>query len=451
MQESFGGDSPVLLLKNQNRHKGNLFTIENLPELRQRFPNLKEVLELDLNEVPSLPVWEKFLQELKHRLLQLDHIGQPRPRSWEAVRQALQADSRETISEVKYLALCKEQGLSTPYALDLSDYLHNVGDILHFRNDPVLTDLVILKPTWGLDAVYRVLDNRQIVERLGRFSLADLRHLWHEPTYSGHHHHLLQLMQAFQLCYPLPDQPHQYIAPQLLGTEVPTYGWDAERNLHLRYRYPVFMPRGLLSRVIVKLHKYIEDQRLVWRAGVVLRDAQARAELLELRGLREIRIRFAGQFQRDLLMHIVRTLDELHQGFPKLQYERLIPCNCPTCVDTPEPHFFTLEEFHYRLQNRKPTIECRKAPFHDVAIQPLLDDVFISHSPSTQMERSHLLERFDTQYNEQELKKLCFHLKVDYEKLEGNTKDIKAISLIAFMERQKRYHELTEHVISAQR
>ena len=102
--------------------------------------------------------------------------------------------------------------------------------------------------------------------------------------------------------------------------------------MQLRYSYPLFMPRGILSRAIVALHQRIEDQRLVWRTGVILHDEYARAELLELRGEGEIRIRVSGRLRRDLLMEIVRTLDDLHRSFPKLQYDKLVPCNCESCT-----------------------------------------------------------------------------------------------------------------------
>lgn len=81
-----------------------------------------------------------------------------------------------------------------------------------------------------------------------------------------------------------------YIAPQLLTIESPTYAWEESENLQLRYAYPLFMPRGILSRTIVKLHQRIEEQRLVWRSGVILNDGYARAEILELHGEQQIRM-----------------------------------------------------------------------------------------------------------------------------------------------------------------
>jgi len=378
MQETFGAESAIVLLKNRNREHGSRFSIENLPELQKRFPNLQEVIELDLSNVPQEEEWPWLLQRLKSHFLKLEHVGQPRPSTWVRVRQALNEDERDTVSREEFLALCYEQGVKREAdALQLSDYLHHLGDILHFQDDPVLGDIVILKPTWGLDAVYRVLDNVTIVDNWGRFTLHDLRRLWHKDHYNGHHHQLLRLMQNFQLCYPLYDMPDTFIAPQLLREDVPEYEWDGENNLQLRYHYPVFMPRGILSRAIVKLNNHIEEQRLVWRSGVILKDKYARAEVLELRVNYEIRIRISGRNKGNLMMEIVRALDELHQGFPKLQYHKLIPCNCLTCRPLADPNFFPLELLLDAKARGERNIQCYKS-FKQVNIRSLLDEGYQS-------------------------------------------------------------------------
>ena len=365
MQETFGQDSPILLLKNKNRQHGNQFVIENLPQLQERFPNLAKIIEVDLNNIPHEEAWPDLLHYLQKQLMSLDHIGVPRPKTWVAVRQALRDDKRDSISRRQFLELCQDHQISDELdALQLSDYLHHVGDILHFEDDPVLADLVILKPTWALDAVYRVLDNAEVSANWGQFSRQQLRHLWHEAKYENHREQLLRLMQKFKLCYQLQHVPDNFIAPQLLAPETPPYTWqgDAE-DLQLRYRYPIFMPRGLLSRAIVSLHHRIETQELVWRAGVILRDDYARAELLELRGEGEIRLRVTGSNKRDLLMEIARALDELHRGFSnKLKYEKLVPCRCDTCRAATTPHFFALAKLLERLSYRKETIECNNPP-----------------------------------------------------------------------------------------
>jgi hypothetical protein len=202
--------------------------------------------------------------------------------------------------------------------------------------------------------------------------------LWHEGHYNYHWDKLLRLMQKFQLCYSLREVDDSYIAPQLLDTEPPTYEWvSAVNDLQLRYKYPIFMPRGILSRAIVALHHRIEEQRLVWRTGVILRDQYARAELLELRSEGEIRIRVTGGNKRDLLMEIVRKLDDLHGGYRKLRYEKLVPCNCETCAAADTPHFFRLNKLLERLQHRRETIECDNPPYAEVQIRSLVDDAIL--------------------------------------------------------------------------
>ena len=377
VQEAFGGSSPVVLVKNLNRRHGQDFQIGNLGKLRDRFSNLQEIIEVDLAKVPTTDGWSKLLRTLQRRFLSFDHIGQPTPATWVRVRTTLADDSRDTIPYRDYLALCRAKGIERDGdALQLSDYLHNLGDILHFQKDDLLQDTVILNPEWGLDAVYRALDNEAIRRAGGRFALRDLKQLWHEPKYDGFHIQLLQLMKNFQLCYEL-EENHHYIAPQLLPIEKPEYKWDTTDNLQIRFRYPDFMPFGLLSRIIVRLHRRIADQRLVWRTGAVFKDDFARAEVLELRKAEtgEIRIRVSGSVKGELLMEIVRELEDMHDNLPKLRYQKRIPCNCVNCKESTEPHFFDLDKLHQRLQLRRDTIECQAPPtFEMVNVQNLLND-----------------------------------------------------------------------------
>lgn len=139
------------------------------------------------------------------------------------------------------------------------------------------------------------------------------------------------------------------------------------------------MPRGILSRAIVKLHNRIDKQEWVWRSGVILAHNQATAEVLELRGEKQIRIRVSGHNKQDLLTEIRTALDELHKPFTKLRVERQIPCNCETCLalqaEMKEPHFYDHEKLKERLAYRRSHVPCEKPPsYHQVAIQSLLSE-----------------------------------------------------------------------------
>ena len=100
------------------------------------------------------------------------------------------------------------------------------------------------------------------MENLGRFNQSDLADIWSGPEYVNRQAELLQLMIRFKLCYEIRGAPGSYIAPQLLTKNQPDYDWDETGNLFLRYTYD-FMPKGILTRFIVEMHRLIADQNLV--------------------------------------------------------------------------------------------------------------------------------------------------------------------------------------------
>jgi internalin A len=258
------------------------------------------------------------------------------------VREALERESRNYLSLNKYLNLCGKNGFTRREdKLQLSGYLHDLGVCLHFQEDELLMKTVILKPTWVTDAVYKVLENKQVINNQGRFTRDDLKQIWYEDKYATMQPELLRLMMNFKLCYEIPNAPKTYIAPQLLTPNQPGYDWDESENLLLRYE-DEFMPKGILTRFIVEMHAWIESQSCVWKSGVVLIKDGARAEIIERYRYHkgEIRIRVSGKRQRDLLTTIRHELGKIHDSYnsaddrlnkvQRLKYKTLVPCNCST-------------------------------------------------------------------------------------------------------------------------
>jgi len=152
------------------------------------------------------------------------HIGSPLPKTWVRVRERLESDQRNYISLDEYLAISTENGFTQMQdSLQLSGYLHDIGVFLHFQDEPLLNKTIILKPKWGTDAVYKVLDNKAVIKNLGRFSRADPNKIWDTPEYENMRDELLLLMMKFKLCYEIPAQKGVYIAPQLLTENQPEH------------------------------------------------------------------------------------------------------------------------------------------------------------------------------------------------------------------------------------
>ena len=390
--EILSDNSPILIIKNEKQDRQREI---NVNQLRGEFGSFKDVIATNLATNRDL---DKILSEAQHQLSQLPHIGQTLPKTWVKVRHALESDPRNYISLNEYLQICKDNGFKErKNALQLSEYLHDLGICLHFQDDEMspLYQIVILKPKWGTDAAYAVLDNPEVIRNFGRFSNKELAQIWRAEEYTGMHSGLLELMKRFQLCYEIPQEKGSYIAPQLLTENQPEYAWDESENLILRYTYD-FMPKGLVRQFIVAMHESIEAQ-IVWRSGVIIHKreyANTRAEVIENYGKREIKIRVSGKNKRDLLTIVTYELDKIHNSYKRFadKYQKLIPCNCNTCKGSQNPHFYEFANLKRRYENRKYTVEC-DISYEDVNVLGLIDDVG---------ERSNIYSKFedeDRQYN----------------------------------------------------
>ncbi|MFL6273920.1 MAG: COR domain-containing protein [Blastocatellia bacterium] len=377
--ELLSDNSPMLIIKNEKQDRKREISEQ---QLRGQFSNLKETLATNLDTNRGLDAIEA---ELKHYISRLPHVKKLLPKSWVRVREALDGDPRNYISLDEYLEICQQNGFSRREdKLQLSRYLHILGTCLHFQDDQLLNKTVILKPRWGTDAAYRVLDNERVKRQAGRFNERDLAEIWNDPQYENMHGELLRLMINFKLCYQIPNTK-RYIAPQWLSPNQPAYDWDESDNLVLRYTYE-FMPKGIITQFIVAMHRFIAGHDLVWRSGVVLEKNDTRAEVIETYGKQEIRIRVAGKQKKELLTIVAYKLDEIHASYERLRYSQWIPCNCPQCKASSEPNsypFATLRQFQLE---RRDTIQCYKS-YEMVSVWGLIDDVVDERWLPDQVER----------------------------------------------------------------
>lgn len=351
--ELLGGDSPLLIAQNERQNRKRDI---DLSRLRARFPNLVSAFPINLADNRGL---DEITRAIRHELERLPHIGTALPSTWKRVRDALDREPRHHISLDEFMDICTEQGFTRDEdKLQLSGYLHDLGICLHFQDDPILKHRVILDPKWATDAVYRVLDDDTVVSNRGRFDREDLATLWSEESYATVRDELLQLMMRFQLCYELP-QRGSYLCPQLLTPDQPRYEWPTEHALVLRYEYD-FMPKGILTRFTVALSHLIGDHDLVWKNGVVLERNGTKAEVVEDYGRRTISVRVVGPNTRGLLAIVDDQMDRIHQSFPRLVFDKHLPCPCAVCIERATPYSFPLRDLH-SFARTGDGIQCRNS------------------------------------------------------------------------------------------
>ncbi|MGK7893497.1 MAG: COR domain-containing protein [Xenococcus sp. (in: cyanobacteria)] len=369
--ELLSDNSPMLIIKNEKQDRQREI---NETALRGQFSNLEKTLATNLATNRGL---DEILTDIKHYIQKLPLVGQTLPKTWVKVRQALENDNRNYISLQEYLDICEINGFTQfKDKLQLSGYLHDLGVCLHFQDeeDYLLYKTVILQPEWGTDAVYKVLDNKEVANNKGHFTRGDLKNIWNEEKYSSMRGELLELMKKFQLCYEIPDSKDTFIAPQLLSDKQPDYDWNKSSNLILRYTYPDFMPKGIITRFIVIMHQYIDQQKYVWKTGVILNKDNTKAEVIEYYGKREIRIRVVGQNKRNFLTIVTHEIDKINESYNRLKYQKLIPCNCETCKNSQNPYAYKFKKLLERIANKQFTIQCDNPPYNQVQVLSLIDN-----------------------------------------------------------------------------
>jgi len=373
--ELFSENSPLLIIKNEVSDRP-----VQIPEsqLRGRFDNLKDTFATNLGNPRGRVEVENIIKSIKHHISQLPHIGTEFPKTWIKIRAILEQDNRNYISLDEYFNICDQngvtQGNSGDGRLTLSQFLHDLGVILHFQDDKksLLYKTIILNPNWGTDAIYKVLDNNRVKTNLGKFTDGDVSKIWQDSQYNNMQGELLELMSKFKLCYRIKNSNDTYIAPQLLDSNPLQYQWNISDNLFLRYEYD-FMPKGILTRFIVEMHHCIDEPK-VWRSGVILKRDNTFAEVIETYHRREIKIRLSGTNKRGLLEVITEQLDEIHHSYERLRVKKMIPCNCAVCKNSQNPHFYDLDKLRQRMANNKPNVECEQPPYNEVNILSLIDD-----------------------------------------------------------------------------
>ncbi len=381
----FGGGSPLLIVQNE---KGDRSKDIDFGGMQAQFPFLKEKFTANLATNRGL---EAIHQAIQYYSQQLPHIGDALPQNWSTIRTELlelQANKAH-ITLQEYYAICAKHGMTDKKrALHLSEYLHNLGNFLHFQHDKILKNLVILQNKWATDAVYKVLDYEPIKTQQGYFEEKDLAAIWSEAIYEDHVHELLQLMLKFELCYELSQQG-KYLIPQLLPASRPNdFDWDNTDNLQVHYAYK-FMPRGLLSRLIVRMHHYVKDLPK-WKNGVVLTKDKTRAFVQEIYGSSQLEVRVQGAEPRDFMVIIAEFIETLSNEFEGIEYDKKIPCICSECSATTKPHFYKFKDVKKALAKRK-DLRCLNS-FEDVSARKLIDNIGEITS-SAMYEESNYLDR----------------------------------------------------------
>lgn len=325
--ESFGGESPVIIVL--NKIKEHPFDL-NRRGLQEKFPAIREFVRVDCKDATG---FDELHAAIRKQTAALKDLRVPFPSSWVQIKDRLSAMAEKGenyINFERYRELCSDLGEKNPEAQEaLAGFLHCLGIALNYKDDPRLNETHVLSPHWVTNGIYKILNWPELEKRRGELRLGDLPAILDTRTYPREKHlFILDLMKKFEVCFEFPDDPaRRYLVPELLDKqELSQKGmFNLPKCLNFQYHYNI-VPEGLLPRFIVRTHPLSEGQAR-WRTGAVLKfdenlalvkaDVQGRKVLISVKGPIDGR--------RQLLAVIRSDFERIHGDIKKLQTNEMVP------------------------------------------------------------------------------------------------------------------------------
>ena len=374
--QSYGGDSPVLVVINKNEPPDHL-ELNETRLAKDYGPNVKGFFKTSCSIGSGIPELRAAIEE---QIQQLPHVYDQVPASYFAVKQELEtkADDEDFIEIGEYRKLCRRHGVEeTNEQRRLIRFLHDLGNVLNF-DDPDspyrLEQTKVLNPEWVTGGVYKILNNVELMKRGGVLKIGQLGGILDDSQRypSQHRQFIVDMMRQFELCFTFPGSEGQRVLiPELLQPNEPELNWDEQDALNFQYHYTV-LPGGILPRFIVRTHEKLTKKRpTYWQSGVVLEiegcralvrgDTQAGRVFISIQGPVPARRRAALAVIRD-------QFRQIHATIPKIGAEEKVPLPDAPRVAVGYEHLLTLEE--QRIESFVP--EGTKTAY---AVQELLNGI----------------------------------------------------------------------------
>jgi len=441
--QSFGEESPIIVVI--NKVDAQLLDL-NRRGLQEKYPTIKAFVNTSCKDGTGI---DDLLHTIRREVNLLPHIRTPWPGSWFAVKRRLEKMEQDYIPYDAYQLVCVDAGATSERdQRTLVSFLHDLGIVLNYRDDPRLEETNILNPEWVTSAVYRILNNQALFHSKGVLKCSQLGDILDPRQYPSHKYNfIIGIMRKFELCFPIDDfDGESYLIPDLLQKEEPYVKWPRPEDcLLFQYDYHV-LPSSVISRFIVRMHDCI-GHNTYWRTGVVLayqgNEALVRADLEE----RKVTISVTGHehTRREFLAIIRSNFDHIHRTIPRIEARAQVPIPGHPDIAVDYQHLLTLEQLRQETFVPSGLSELTN-------IKRLLDGVDAGRSPLPSRSpdhrqyvsrlRSTLVEYFDTE----ELRTLFFDLGIEFDMLQGEGKTAKARELIAYLDRRGRLPELLEAI-----
>ncbi|RYG97641.1 MAG: hypothetical protein EON58_09250, partial [Alphaproteobacteria bacterium] len=310
------------------------------------------------------------------------------PTSWHNARTELKMLDDAYISTEVALGVCEKHQMSAKDANLFLAIEHRIGHLIHYANDSVLRDIVVLKPDWLATAISLVLDDKITREAHGLVSFQRLSSLWNDENRVEElryredlHPVFLRLMERYDLSYKVANigDPDSSQCAHLIAQLVPDVrpsevgGWgpvsDGEEELvqicHIveSKSGQSANAEGLFYQLIVRLHKFSlgrldYTQSSHWQRGLVLDNDYNGKALLEHVG-NDVRITVRAAYPEAFLSILTHEVKWLVESFWRgMRCDVMVPCQDPCGRGAPGLGLFEVGKLIDSKKKRRPEYPC---------------------------------------------------------------------------------------------
>ncbi|MEM6251278.1 MAG: COR domain-containing protein, partial [Cyanobacteria bacterium P01_D01_bin.156] len=309
-----------------------------LNEIKKKFPRVIGQCEISNKTGKGI---DSLRQVISDAAINLPLMGEKWPKTWLTFAKLVRSSSIKHTTPQRFWSIMAQCKVKRGSYVVLARWLHELGDILFFLDNPELRDLVILKPQWVTEYISYVLESDDVIRKNGIFSRECMDQLW-DDIRPELRQHFLRLMERFDLSYRIPDDVGDLgdmsLVVERLPYEEPNCDelWEAInqqpncKEISMRFQLSEILP-GIPTWFIARQHRF--SLNLHWRTGALFtygpekkhlglvkieNDDKTNAKYLELT--------VRGPVPHNFFDLLKEGIEVTLRRYPGLQITRLLPC-----------------------------------------------------------------------------------------------------------------------------
>ena len=321
---------------------------------------------------------EELQKKIADHVASLPFVGEVWPASWINVTTAIRSISDNSLSPRQLYDLMNSFGISGEDVELLLQRLHDLGDILYFRDDAGLSDIVITKPQWITEYISKVLESEEVIRKAGIFTQEHMNELWYDID-EVTQFYLLRLMERFDLSYRTLENKEVSLVVERLSLDPPAEYqeiWEKHKEngkgheITMKFYFNT-IPAGIPTWFIARSHRF--TTHIHWRNGAILTDRldtrKHLARILVFHHARYLELTVHGPNPHNFFALLKDGVEVTLKRFPGLKIERKIPCTGHN--GKPCNYEYNYEALQKALENGHQEVQC-PISFESISLPKLL-------------------------------------------------------------------------------